>query len=208
LSCDWATSPRFCSHWILIGLSKSGHVSHLSRPFVWRPSSSSARSSLARPRPGARRRRRTSLARTLPPADAHPFFPTPASAAAPHLHLSHTCGGLCSNPMVPRPSALAPPRPCPPLAAPLPAAAAIMLRPPHPRNPGPQRRRTGGLQPRRATPRLAPSSRLLNFNAMEALSKISLSPSACLAAQRKVSARVAHTAAPATAPVPAPFLQG
>ena len=172
MSCDWATSPRFCSHWILIGLSKSGHVSHLSRPFVWRPSSSSARSSLARPRPGARRRRRTHPApgrcppvfpdtcvgcRPSPPPEPHPAparlaldgargAPTAASAPTPW------CRGRARSlrlALAPRLLLLSLRR--------RPSCSGHLTR----GTPAPQRRRTGGLQPRRAPPRLAPSSRLL-----------------------------------------------
>ena len=207
----------------MIGLSKSGHVSHLSRPFVWRPSSSSARSSLARPRPGARRRRRTSLARTLPPADARPFFPTPASAAAPHLHLSRTLlppGSPSTVPAARRRRPLLQPHgaeaeparsasPLPPACCSSPCGGghhAPATPPAEPRPPATADRWVAAAPGSTTLGAVFPAA--CNFNAMEALSKISLSPSASLAAQRKVSARVAHTAAPATAPVPAPSLQG
>ena len=228
MSCDWATSPRFCSHWILIGLSKSGHVSHLSRPFVWRPSSSSAELFLCPLKPGA------SSSWSAPPPPHQPRTHPPPGRCPPVF--PDACVGC-------RPSPPPEPHPAPARLAldgarGAPAAASA----PTPWCRGRARSLRLALAPRllllsqrrlpscschptRGTPApatadrwvaAAPGSTTLgavfpaacNFNAMEALSKISLSPSACLAAQRKVSARVAHTAAPATAPVPAPSLQG
>jgi len=88
------------------------------------------------------------------PSRSLPRAPPPT----PHPALARLAlGGAASappSPMVPRLSPLAPPHPCPTPASPLPAPAA-MLRRPHPQSPGPQRRRIGGLQPRRAPPRFA-----------------------------------------------------